>query len=328
VIRGSFLFTTCQPGFEAALKAELGTHERRAAFQRPGFVTFKTEVAADIVLDAIFAHTYGASLDRLSLKEAQDPRSIERVLGGDPDVVHVYARDPDDPLLADAARAISLPWPAVAAEPGELVADVIVVEPAVVYVGAHVHHGDHSPHAGARPPLVMPEEAPSRAWLKLEDALHRFDLSLRPGEVAIEIGSAPGGAAYALCSRGLFVFGVDPAEMSPRVSSLTHPNGEKLFTHVQKPFAHVGRRDLPKRADLLLLDVNVVPSEAAQMVEKCLGMLPTPPRTCLLTFKLGSPAALREIPAQLQKLRALGYRDVRARQLASSHKEAVVCARR
>lgn len=312
---------------ESALKQDLAP--AKAAFQRPGFVTFKS----DRPLDSMFARVAGVTLERLSKEDAENPRRVEALFGAEPDVVHVFARDTADDnerAALEATRAqlaVALPWPNVATENGQRVADVIVVEPEVVYVGAHTHDRSASPYAGALLPLAMPQDAPSRAWLKLEDALHRFQLSPQPGEIAVEIGAAPGGAAFALCSRGLFTHGVDPAAMSPNVLALRHPNGDRLYTHVQKPFAHVGKRDLPAHADYLLLDVNVAPRESGEMAKKCIGLFAKKPRVCLLTFKLGSKAAAADVRAEIARLGALGYRDVRARQLASSHKEIVVCAR-
>ncbi len=303
----------------------------RSAFQRPGFVTFKANepVPADVLLDSVFARAYGLSFDRLSVSAAGDPSQVEDLLGGEPNAVHVFSRPADEPLLHEAAEQLreAVPWPQEPQD-GDVVADLIVVEPTVVYVGAHVHHRGHSPYAGALLPTEIPALAPSRAWLKLEDAIHRFHLRPKPGEVAIEIGSAPGGASFALCSRGVFVHGIDPAQMSDAVTSLLHPSGDALFTHVKKPFAHVGRKDLPKhRADYLLLDVNVAPNESLVMVEKCVQMLGERPRVALLTFKLADYEVARDLPQWLARLRQLGYSNIAAKQLGSSHKELVVCAR-
>jgi hypothetical protein len=75
----------------------------------------------------------------------------------------------------------------------------------------------HVPHAGAFFPGLEehPSEFPSRAYLKLEEALRWAGemILVRSGDTALEIGSAPGGGAYALLERGLQVYGVDP---SPR----------------------------------------------------------------------------------------------------------------
>ena len=43
------------------------------------------------------------------------------------------------------------------------------------------------------------------------------DLPLEPDDECVEIGCAPGGASQALLERGLFVTGIDPADVDPVV---------------------------------------------------------------------------------------------------------------
>ena len=82
------------------------------------------------------------------------------------------------------------------------VVDVIVLEPAraedsPLYVGFHRHAGDRSSWPGGRPQILLPPEAPSRAYLKVEEAIRLANIPMRAGDVAVEIGAAPGGVAYA-----------------------------------------------------------------------------------------------------------------------------------
>lgn len=66
-----FLFTICQRGAEAVLKAEMARlwPDFRFAYSRPGFVTFKAPEGAslgeDFELQSVFARTYGFSLGRV-----------------------------------------------------------------------------------------------------------------------------------------------------------------------------------------------------------------------------------------------------------------------
>src|SRR5882724_9885224 len=61
-----FVFVSCQPGAEPALKDELAREhpEFRFAFSRPGFVTFKSpnDLKPDFELRSVFARAYGLSL--------------------------------------------------------------------------------------------------------------------------------------------------------------------------------------------------------------------------------------------------------------------------
>jgi 23S rRNA (cytidine2498-2'-O)-methyltransferase len=69
-----FVFMTCRPGAERALKSEVARTQPtwRFAFSRPGFVTFKLDVGARLDGRELaerrwtFAHSHGVSLGRLA----------------------------------------------------------------------------------------------------------------------------------------------------------------------------------------------------------------------------------------------------------------------
>jgi len=61
---------------------------------------------------------------------------------------------------------------------------------------------------------------PSRAYLKLWEALVRLGKWPRQGERCIELGSSPGGWTYALHKLGADVISVDKAPLDPKVAAL------------------------------------------------------------------------------------------------------------
>ena len=61
------------------------------------------------------------------------------------------------------------------------------------------------------------------------------------GRGAVELGSAPGGASFALLERGLHVHGVDPGAMDPRVLAYAGAHRQP-FKHHAMPAAEVERR--------------------------------------------------------------------------------------
>src|SRR5690625_7316684 len=67
--------------------------------------------------------------------------------------------------------------------------------------------------------LRQPKGAPSRATLKLEEAWHYFipadewDQRLANGVHAVDLGAAPGGWAWQLVQRGMFVEAEDNGPM-------------------------------------------------------------------------------------------------------------------
>ncbi len=61
---------------------------------------------------------------------------------------------------------------------------------------------------------------PSRAYLKLWEALTRIGRWPGPGETVLDLGAAPGGWTWALAQLGCQVVAVDKAQMDPAVAAL------------------------------------------------------------------------------------------------------------
>lgn len=330
-----FLLTVCQVGAERALKQELAREHPslRPAFARPGLVTFKDTagmLGPDEVLRSVFARAFAAALG--PARDAGEVIALaERVRAGGRLRLHAWARDTHRP--GEEPGGDGVPDPAAAtreallaaggtlflvgetAQPGDHVLDVVVAEGEPLFVGHHRHSAAHSPHPGGRIPVVVPADAPSRAYRKLEEALAWSGAPVAKGQVAVEIGSAPGGASHALLRRGLEVWGVDPGAMAEVV--LASPR----FHHVRLPVGEVGREHLPPRADWVLLDVNLAPQVALHAVRGVVAALRPSLRGVLLTLKLNDWAMAAKLPDLLRRIGGMGLVGVRATQLPSNRQE-------
>jgi 23S rRNA (cytidine2498-2'-O)-methyltransferase len=258
---------------------------------------------------------------------------------GRPLTLHVFARggaDPEQevgevsgpPVTELRDRLASAAPPGTFAPPrpprvGDLVLDVILAEGEAPWLGCHVHGDGHSPHPGGRVTLTLPAEAPSRAWLKIEEALRWSGLPLRAGEVALELGSAPGGTSWALLDRGLTVIGVDPGAMDPRV--LARPG----FSHLKMTVGELRREHLPRQVDWLLLDVNLAPQVALHQTRRIVSMLRPTLRGVILTLKLNDQnwKTAAEVPALCKRVAGMGLVSVRATHLAANRCEICIVAR-
>lgn len=336
-----FVFAVCQVGAEPALKAEVAhLHPGwRFAFSRPGLVTWRTErpVDADVELGAVFARVFGASLGKaatllelLGLAEALAADANQAPLR-----LHVFGGE-DSNLGEDASAELGAATEKLRAElfamappmlfatdarpprRGELVLDVVVRPDEPMWVGFHRHSDAHSPFPGGRLPLALPSEAPSRAWLKLEEALAWSRLPLRRDQVAVEIGSAPGGASFALLQRGLKVVGVDPGKMAPQVLSASG------FSHLQLSLGDLRREQLPAKVDWLLMDVNLAPQVALHGVRRIVSTLRPSLRGVIFTLKLNDWKLAAEVPAFRARVAGMGLQDVRATQLYANRREICV----
>ncbi len=160
--------------------------------------------------------------------------------------------------------------------------------------------------------LQLPENSPSRAWLKIAQA---FKLIERPRQGhALEIGSAPGGASLFLLQQNLCVIGIDPGEMHPSI--IAHDN----FKHLKKSVHDVGTNDLSTAFDLLAVDTNLPPlvsmREALRLAEFSKQQL----KELFLTIKLPSPRLVRGLAKYQRQLGQMGLRS-RFIQLPSHHRE-------
>lgn len=345
-----FAMVCCQRGAEAALKDEVGQHGWRLAFSRPGFVTLKHDGAPSELPSGVFCRMAAWSIGKVQGTDAvpllqQMVSSLQGLQPAAPfDQLHVWPRDravvgqfdfePGPDPLSDAVAEqihqrlrgegwIAASEPNQTALPGQRVWDVVLVEPGHWWFGWHVAGGGAaglpSRWPGGVQPIQRHEEVVSRAYFKAAEALAWGGFDLRPGQVAVEIGSSPGGACQRMLELGLTVVGIDPADMDPRVA--THPR----FTHVRARGGDLKRRDYT-RARWLLIDANVRPEQTLLTVEQVVTHRSVEIEGVIVTLKLGDYRRAAEIPAWVQRVRDWGYRDVRVRQMATNRCEVCLVA--
>ena len=319
----------------------------RFAYSRPGFLTFKipddASLPDDFDLRSIFARSYGFSIGKVRGSTADElaAAAMRLVAGRSFDRLHVFPRDraaPGDhdfepgftPASREAERALRRAWVSQMsappperrlAKPREAVLDCVLIEPDEWWLGEHRARGWASRRPGGFSKLLLPDDAVSRAYLKMEEALRWSRLPIEPGQRAVELGCSPGGSCQALLRRKLRVTGVDPAEMHPAVLS------DSQFTHVRKRAADVQRRDF-RGADWLLADMNVAPAYTLDTLEAIVRHPSVQVRGLLLTLKLINWKLADEAPIYLERIRSWGFPYVRARQLQYNRHEFCVAALR
>ena len=340
----SFVWVTHHVSSTRWLKQELATRapQLRFAFARPGLTTFKLTAGAATPTTPVpssFGRAWGMSIGRGG--GAEVVTAIAALPPG-PLVLHVFERDLDVPIdeqdpATRGARAAAVEAELRALAPtafaadvrariGDRVLDVVVPhgsEPDEPWlIGLHEHDDSHGPWPGGVTHVPPPPEAPSRAWCKAEEALRWADLEPRPGQIVVELGSSPGGASYAMLSRGLEVHGVDPGVMDPRVLAFVGPHGNR-FIHHHLPAAEVERKDLPRRYQWLLNDINLAPMVALRYVERFVALAHGGLHGALLTLKLNDDGVVAALPRLLERVGKLGAARVRVTQLPSHRSEVV-----
>lgn len=339
-----FYFSVCQAGAEKAVKTEISSEipALRFAFSRPGFVTFKeAEPSASpaVPRKAIFVRLWGEALG-----QAKDKDALLALVGSIPAgaVVQCFERDQFTPgeepagfvrnariraLLSDCG----IPIPEGVPRTGDVVYSLIWIDDFHVFLGRHIHSDSLSPSPGNYVDIPLPETSPSRAYLKIEEAINRFKPEIRPGMSVLEVGCAPGGATSAMLARGLRVTGVDPQYMDGSV--FNHPK----FSFVRKETQHLDSEDLRGvNPDWIVMDMSIAPLEALDQLAYAVSLLKTncaagePLRLKggFLTVKLNDWSFVSSIPLYLRRIEQIGFRDLRPTQLCSNRREFFVWAPR
>lgn len=99
---------------------------------------------------------------------------------------------------------------------------------------------------------------PSRAYLKLWEALTRLGRHPGPGDRCLDLGASPGGWTWALANLGASVRAVDKAPLDPRIAAL--PGVEQV---IESAFAMT-----PEPVDWLVCDVIAYPARLLELVKR------------------------------------------------------------
>lgn len=103
-------------------------------------------------------------------------------------------------------------------------------------------------------------DAPSRAYLKLWEALMRIQKFPKTGETCLDLGSSPGGWTWVLQTLGANVISVDKAPLAPNVAAL--PN----IKYIQQSAFGINPEEIGA-VDWLFSDIICYPERLLRLVE-------------------------------------------------------------
>jgi 23S rRNA (cytidine2498-2'-O)-methyltransferase len=337
-LESEYAFALTNAGSEKALKLEvesMGTGWR-PGYQRRGFVTFKAASPAKLFsLQPAEAPPASARRFCLSLGKVTARKDAVTMLeetaaahcSGSPVVMH-HVRLTDGRLERVTPAGTSTPdAPAI----GQWVGTILELSANEFWAGIHRHAALTSPDPGGSGFLVLPDDAPSRAWLKLEEAVRFFGIRFSPRDIAVELGCAPGGVIHALLQRHVCVIGVDPAKLAPVVMAhavpavADAPPDKPWVFHCRKPAALVAKRDLAARVTWFLSDMNQSPAVALKECARFVRMCPSI-RSALITLKLTDLTQVVDKPLWFQSLTDMRFRTFRLQQLSVHNRELALLA--
>jgi 23S rRNA (cytidine2498-2'-O)-methyltransferase len=315
---------TCRAGFEAQLFEELAWLKLRPALVAHAVIS-SLPPAETLPAFARMGFEVSAVVD--------SPRAaFEALPTAEPLKVQVWAPDTDvgnarsgtcsaweDTISALRREAglpdVATPWKAW--EAGAWLGQVCVLGDRLGVVGQVRARDAVSLAAGGRARMKRTGEAPSRAAMKLDEAIDWYGVSPGSGDVCVDLGSAPGGWTRRLIERGARVWSVDPAKLAPDLAS--HP---KVRHFTQSAFAF----SPPEPADWLFCDMAWRPLEVAQLLAKwARNRWAT---QLIANIKLPMKDKLPVLARVRHTLEDAGWTRVRLRQLYHDRDEVTVSARR
>ncbi len=327
-IESEFLFALCNPGSEKALKleAETMTLGWRLSYQRRGFVTFKSDQLFSLdslVEPPAFARRLCLSLGKFNTQDD----AVSALHSQSASVIH-HARFHERKM--QGVQGNDLPGKIKA---GQRIGTIVELGPSEFWAGIHQHAAFLSPDPAGDAGIVMVEHSPSRAWLKLEEAVRFLDIHFSKSDIVAELGCAPGGVVLALLDRGVSVIGVDPAKMADVVmkSAIKErenpPRNQPWFYHCRKPAALTSKRDLGQDVTWFMSDMNQSPEVVLSECARFCKMAPSI-RGVLITLKLTDLNQITDKAKWFAALRSIGFKTIRLQQLSVHHKELALFALR
>jgi len=349
-LHSSFIYFACQHGAEATIKAELCTPAGpyRLSYSQRGFVTLKSDLVTPVWSRALpespLIRSRGHALGKFEGEQSAD--LIEKILSeyiqADWEQLHIWQRDVAQPgwngfepgrsplvevIAEQFSKALAdrndLRGQSInrIANPETKLLEIILVDPNLWWVAAKPVQTLADGWPGGSYAVPAPENMVSRAYLKIAEAIPWSNLTIKPGDRIVEIGSAPGGACQRLLDLGAQVTGIDPAEMDESIAK------NPRFEHWRSKSLQV-KRKLFRPFRYLVCDANVAPNYTLDTVESIVTYPTSKFQGLILTIKLSSWEHALEIPEHIARVRSWGFERVEARQLSHNRREYCLVAER
>jgi len=240
-------------GFEAELAEELRRSGRRVAAWH-GRLALSPDAPAPAAW-ALDAWTAPQEAAAPSVKAASDAlRAIQRNWAAYLPAQHRRGALIGERLPPVKARPLAFPEPAPASHLGAWT----LLAPDRLLLSAT----KTSPFVNGEPAFVEDREGPpSRAYLKLWEALTRLGRHPAPGERCLDLGAAPGGWTWVLARLGVRVEAVDKAPLDPRIAAMPG-----VTVRAESAFALDPAREPP--TEWLFSDVICYPARLLALVRR------------------------------------------------------------
>lgn len=296
-----FYFALTNPEAEGLLKLEVSKSysDLKLSYSRPGFLTFKGERSLNF--SPLMSRVSGVSLGKFTKNDLRFEKAW------------VWKRD-NDLVIPPELELISQKS---LFRVGEKVTLIMMIGADEFWVGEYILKKTHFQTPGEVSSIEQ-RQVPSRAYYKIAEAYEAFDLPFDHQEIALELGSAPGGASLFLLEQDMKVIGVDPAEMDPTILK------SNFFRHIKRPFETLRPEDFKSEVDWIISDINLPPTVVIKEVERLLKFLS--PRGLVLTLKINQDKHMGYLQYAVEAMKKNNFTRVELKYLPSHRQEIALIA--
>ena len=150
----------------------------------------------------------------------------------------------------------------------------------------------------------------SRAEYKLIEALYKFNVAIKSGGTALDLGAAPGGWTRVLLEHGLTVHAVDPGELHESLAFDGRVHHHKYRIENLQP---------DDKFDMIVNDMNIDPQTTAKIMVSLAGSLACG-GVCVVTLKLPFSDADRSL-SETKKILEEKYELIAIKNLTHNRRE-------
>lgn len=155
-----------------------------------------------------------------------------------------------------------------------------------------------------------------RAEFKIEEAFKVFEIELKEGMKALDLGAAPGGWTHFLCKKDIFVDAVDPANLNQVVLD------NKNVRHYKMTAQEFAKNNVDKKYDIIVNDMKMDTNESIDILRDMSKHL-NKDGICILTLKLSKEQVQKRINTA-KKVLSNKFEKVKIKQLYYNRSEVTV----
>lgn len=325
-----YIFFCTNVGNEKLLKEEIRVFypELTLSYSRKGFVTFKNKgiqyrMNSIAQLDVAFATRAGICLGKAKpegIVEAVKKSCEEIEINYDKCVIHSFSVNTDAVLEAGELfqREVNEHSPI-----NKNVIDLITLGENEVWYGVHRVGKSTTHFPNANPEVELPESSPSRAYLKIAEAVKLFNIHMDRKDMWLDFGSAPGGASHFLLENGCKVWGIDPAKMDESI--MEHPR----YKHLSTPIQDLSQEDIPAReVQWVNADLNLNPKQAIKEVLRLIKKYNFNVKGIIFSIQVIKMDHVKNIENFEDHFYDWGFETVISRQIPSQKQEYLIIAKK